>query len=236
MDEIDLSNYKLVKNTELSNHRFVKDIDVLASKPGYDLGTITFSIDDMFVSLKIIEGGAHDAISFRGIATDFNTSTVVNFHLTGNVVDMTRDLPYSPHDSGMNFKFVNPKINYLKDNKVETVSSISVEVIYLRVRSSGKPLDPDGALLKISIEGSSYYLNISGFKEGFELTTLLVVGGLLLAAGGLYVVHDLGVRAIDQMDKVDIKTKVNTPTGFSVDVEFSTSQGASTAPVSSGSP
>jgi len=147
--------------------RFARELDCLAPKPGRDLGTLTFFNNNNQESLllRVIEGATRDAMSFRGVATNFNRTRILNFHLRGNFTDLLVDLPYSPYDNEVEIDYENFSIDPPCDKTDFFITN--AKVIYTRVASE-RGQDPDGALIKMTPEaGENITAYISGIKRGW---------------------------------------------------------------------
>lgn len=164
------------EGTKTPQFRFSREVDSLAPKPGRDLGTITFSSGSDSVLLRVIEGATRDAMSFRGVTTNFDRTRILNFHLRGTFVDLLEDLPYSPYDNETEIEY--------QDFKIEPPSNIpffikKAKVIYTKVASE-RGLDPDGALIKMTISPEApeghMIANVTGIKRGWcPIATVAVV-------------------------------------------------------------
>ena len=177
---------------ESQTHRYSREIDAIAPKPGRDLGTITFCKNGQSTMLRVIEGATRDAMSFRGLSTDFATSKILNFHLRGNWVDLFEDLPYSPYDQDATIEYLDfevlskPEGGNSEPGIPLSFNLNSAKAIYSRIASE-RGQDPDAALLQLNTSQSGtspFCAHLTGIKRGWcPIATVAIVGIVAATVG-----------------------------------------------------
>jgi hypothetical protein len=160
--------------------RFARDVDFAAPKPGRCLGYASFRDADHSWMLRVIEGPSREDLTFRGVATDFETVELLNFHASSVLLDTLSDNPLTPTSA-------------LTDLSIQAMTAlepspppIDAKIVWA-IPGSERDLGPDAALVMFAdqSEGEPPWISFTAVRRGWDPLSTIALVALVMVGGGM---------------------------------------------------
>jgi hypothetical protein len=194
------------------------DLSPNAKHPGQQLCVASFENGGTFYYLIAIEGGPRDAISFRGISSQFDVTGIqtelLTFHIRGTFLELLTGFSCALDTMTVSGKYTADADPITNHEFQATVHPVAVPFV------ACDGVSPHGALLRVERQsGPPITITLADFHKGFGLFE--VVGFLVVV---VIIAHELPMLG---SGKGEVDAKVG-PNGAKVHGEFETKGGVAT--------
>jgi hypothetical protein len=160
-----------------SEFRFARQVNQTAPMSGHHLATASFQLREEMMIFWVVEGPQNDAVSFMGMATNFERTRLLGLSLYGSLFERLNQMAPSPYAHGLRFRFTS------EGGGPSPIPIQEAIAVFSGLRATDRP-DPDSASVAYRL-GDAYdnervLAAVTGFQRGWFFAVVLIAVGLLL--------------------------------------------------------
>jgi hypothetical protein len=178
-------------NQQHESEQFARDVSPYSPAPGRCLAALSFQLGKDAFCGKVIEGWDNLSLGLRAMRTNFQTTRLMRYSFTGDLIDQLKELPYTPYEPVLEL-VVTPRVGESKETK-SPFDVARARVIFSSVRADNR-LDADSAIAEFTMmkeakgEGEAesepdpgpVYAFMTDYKKGWPWYCVLIVAILSL--------------------------------------------------------